>query len=217
MRPIRARCPILYASYARLCGAVPRPSSYATATAQSDSVGRAFDNGSVVTGLVLIGAPGAGKSSVLEALTTRLEVRGTAYGAIESEQLAWGWPLLGAESWIAQLAAVIGLQRQSGRTLFLIAATTETADQLRGVLTALNADVVLVVCLIATPKIVAARIEEREPDRWPGKERLIRHARELARTIPLIETIDLQINTEDREADDVAAEIHDALITLGID
>jgi chloramphenicol 3-O-phosphotransferase len=174
-----------------------------------------IDNWTMVKGLVLIGAPGAGKSSVLEALTTLLEVDGTAYGAVESEQLARGLPLLEADAWITQLGAVIALQRQAGRTLFLIAATTETADELRGVISAVGADSVIVVCLRASPDVVAARIAEREPDRWPGKQRLIGHARRLAQTIPLIDGIDLLIDTEEREADDVASEILNALTALG--
>ncbi|MGA2471200.1 MAG: hypothetical protein ABSG64_10975 [Solirubrobacteraceae bacterium] len=164
--------------------------------------------------LVIIGAPGAGKSSVLEALTTLLEVDGIEYGAIESEQLAWGAPLLGAGEWIPQLGAVVALQRQAGRSLFLIAATTETAGELRDVTAAVGAESVAVVCLAASPEVVAARIAQREPDRWPGKQQLIAHARQLARSIPAIEGIDLVIDTEQRDAADVAEEIREALATL---
>jgi adenylate kinase family enzyme len=46
--------------------------------------------------LLLIGAPGAGKSAVLDALATLLEIEEIEHGAIESEQLARGLPLLGA-------------------------------------------------------------------------------------------------------------------------
>jgi hypothetical protein len=47
----------------------------------------------------LIGAPGAGKTSVLEFPMTLMEIEGVEYGAIESEQLASGWPLLSASEW----------------------------------------------------------------------------------------------------------------------
>jgi hypothetical protein len=72
----------------------------------------------------------------------------------------------------------------------------------------------LVVCLHASSDTVASRIAQREPDRWPGKQRLIAHARRLALTIPQIQPVELRIQTDHREPDDVAAEIEDALIAL---
>jgi hypothetical protein len=44
----------------------------------------------------------------LEALGSALERRREAYGSIESEQLAMGWPLLEASVWTAALADVPG-------------------------------------------------------------------------------------------------------------
>ncbi|WCB92727.1 hypothetical protein DSM104299_01426 [Baekduia alba] len=159
--------------------------------------------------LVLIGAPGSGKSSVLEALSTRLQIDGVAHGSIESEQLAMGWPLLPGVVWIAQLTAVLAVQREAGRERFLIAATTETAAELAGVVAATGcaASDVLVVCLSAPPDLVAARITAREPDTWPGKPHLITHARQLAETMPSLPGIDLVLSTQGREAADVATEI----------
>ncbi len=40
--------------------------------------------------LVLIGAPGSGKSTVLDALAAELEREGVAHGAIETEELTRG-------------------------------------------------------------------------------------------------------------------------------
>jgi len=170
----------------------------------------------VTAALVLTGAPGAGKSSVLEALTTLLEIEGTAYGAIESEQLAWGSPWLQAGEWIPQLAAVLSLQHQAGRRLFLVAATTETGAELRGVVDAVDVEHVIVVCLSAAPDTVAARIARREPDSWPGKAALIAHARQLARSIPAIEGVDLVIDTGGRDPVAVAGEVRDALRVRGL-
>jgi hypothetical protein len=176
----------------------------------------ARDNGVMVAALVLTGAPGTGKSSVVNALTTLLEIGGIAYGAIESEQLAWGSPRLGSAVWTGQLAAVIALQRQAGRRLFLIVATTETEAELRGVIDAVGAERALVVCLTAAPDLVAARIDAREPDAWPGKRALIAHARGLAATIPAIAGIDLLIDTEGRDTVSVAGEVRAALRAAGI-
>jgi thymidylate kinase len=162
---------------------------------------------SVARALVLIGAPGAGKSSVLEALTSLLEREGVAYGAIESEQLSWGSPLLDAAEWIAQLAAVLELQRRAGREVFLVAATVESDDELCALRAALEAETALVVCLSVEPERAAARVGAREPDRWPGKAALVEHARELAAVVPLLAGIDVVIETDRRAAEDVAAEV----------
>jgi predicted AAA+ superfamily ATPase len=57
--------------------------------------------------VLLIGSPGAGKSSVLGALSAELERSRVPFGALESEQLSEGWPRLSAEDWVPQLAAVM--------------------------------------------------------------------------------------------------------------
>lgn len=163
--------------------------------------------------LILTGPPGAGKSSVLAALTTLLEIDEVEFSALESEQLAWGSPWLSAEQWLPQLAAVMTLQREVGRRLFLVAATTETTDELRGVVEAVGADRSVVVLLASAPEVVAARIEAREPDRWPGKANLIAHARSLAVSMPRdLAGVDAHIRTEGRTAVDVAAELRDVLV-----
>lgn len=156
---------------------------------------------------LLIGPPGAGKSSVLEALGTLLERRGVEHGAIESEELARGFPPLGGESWTAALGDVLARQRRAGRELFLIAATPETQAELHEALVATAAERSLVVCLHAPAELLAARLQRREPDRWPGKPGLIAHARELAETIPRLDGIEARIDTSEREPEDVAREV----------
>jgi hypothetical protein len=161
--------------------------------------------------LVLIGSPGAGKSSVLEELSTLHDVEDIPHGAIEAEQLSLGRPLIPASGWVPQLDAVLSLQREAGRNRFLISATVESAEDLAALKAATAAELLLVVCLSASPETVAARIDLREPDDWPGKAPLVERARRLASSTPLLPGIDLVIDTKDRAAKDVAADVFEAM------
>jgi energy-coupling factor transporter ATP-binding protein EcfA2 len=158
----------------------------------------------MTSSLLLVGAPGSGKSSVLEALGSILERDEIPFGSIESEQLSMGWPLLPASIWIPSLADLLSAQRRAGRTRFLIAATPESPSDLTALRAATSA---VVVCLTAPPAVVAARIGAREPDSWPGKPALMTHARSLAETIPTFPGINTTISTLDRDATSIAAEL----------
>ncbi|HET8952365.1 MAG TPA: hypothetical protein VFN44_17715 [Solirubrobacteraceae bacterium] len=160
--------------------------------------------------IVITGAPGAGKSSVAEAFTTLLDNAAVEHGAIESEQLAWGTPWLEEEQMREQLAAVVRLQRGYGRRLFVVVATTETQEDVDGLLGALGVVRSLVVALRAPGDVCAARVLEREPERWAARESLAEHARELASVIPGLPGVDLVLDTDGRSADDVAAELYEA-------
>jgi cytidylate kinase len=170
----------------------------------------------MITAVVLTGPPGAGKTSVLEKLATLLETDGVAFGALESEHLGWGRPWLSGEPWRAQLRSVLALQRQAGRRLFLIAATTETDDDLAAVAAATAADHVTTVLLTAPADVIAARLQSREPDTWPGKRQLITHARTLAIAMTTLAEIDIRIDTEARQAIEVAEQLRDHLRDLGV-
>ena len=160
--------------------------------------------------IVITGAPGAGKSSVAEAFTTLLDNAAVEHGAIESEQLASGTPWLEEEQMREQLAAVVRLQRGYGRRLFVVVATTETREDVDGLLGALGVVRSLVVALRAPGDVCAARVLEREPERWAARESLAEHARELASVIPGLPGVDLVLDTDGRSADDVAAELYEA-------
>jgi hypothetical protein len=167
-------------------------------------------------GVLLTGAPGAGKTSVLEKLATLLEIEGVEFGALESEQLGWGSPGLSGEPWLSQLRAVLDLQRQAGRRRFLIAATTETSDELAAARDAIAVDQLVCVLLTVPPEVAATRIEAREPDTWPGKQGLIDHARQLAVSMRDLGGIDIRIDTDGREVGDVASELREALRPYGL-
>ena len=169
----------------------------------------------MTTAIVITGAPGSGKSSVAEALTTLLDNAGIEHGAIESEQLAWGTPWLEEAQMREQLAAVLALQRGYGRRLSVVVATTETADDLGALVAAIGAERTLVVALRAPGDVCAARVLEREPERWAARESLAEHARELASVIPALPGVDLVLDTAGRSAEAVADELLDAAVNGG--
>jgi hypothetical protein len=144
------------------------------------------------------------------------EIDGIEFGALESEQLGWGSPRLDTELCLRQLQTVLEIQRQAGRRRFLIATTTETSRELAAVVEAIAADEHCAVLLSAPAHVVAARIDAREPDAWPGKLALIGHARVLARSMLDLTGIEVQISTEDRCASEVALEVRDKLRARGL-
>ena len=213
----RPASPMAYAALTSRTSAPTTASSSAAAAGSADTVLVMACNGTRMdVAIVVTGAPGSGKSSVLQALTTLLEVDGVEYGAIESEQLAWGSPWLDPAAMAAQLAVVARMQRDAGRRRFVVGATTETSGELDAILGAIAAERSFVACLSAPPDVVAARIDRREPDAWPGKHELIEHARVLALSIPAIAGLDAVVDTDGRDPADVAGEIMAALRARGL-
>jgi hypothetical protein len=162
--------------------------------------------------IVITGAPGSGKSSVAQAFTTLLDNAGIEHGAIESEQLAWGAPWLTDAQAHEQLAAICRLQRGYGRRLFVVVATTETQEDLDSLLAAIGAERTLVACLHASGGVCAARVLEREPERWAGRDALAAHARSLAEVIPALPGVDVVLHTDGRSAEAVAGELFEAYV-----
>ena len=62
-------------------------------------------------------------------------------------------------------------------------------------------------CLRAPGEVCAARVLEREPERWAGRDALAAHARVLADAIPALPGVDLVLDTDGRSAETVAGEL----------
>jgi predicted ATPase len=161
----------------------------------------------MVRAIVITGAPGAGKSTVLEALAGLLDNAKVPHAVLESEQFAWGYPWLDEETAYEVLAVAVEALKARGRELFLVVATTETEAQLAALTGAIAADETKVVCLTAAPRTTSRRVLNREPPEWHGRDALVAHSAVLATQIPALGGIDLHVSTEDREAREVAREL----------
>jgi hypothetical protein len=123
--------------------------------------------------LVVTGPPGAGETSVMEALSDALVVEDVQHAMIETEALTSAHPALDDDQWLAAVQAVCGLYRRFGYELLLVAATLEADDDLRCLLAAVGADEHAVVRLEADAETLRRRIVEREPEGWSGLDELV--------------------------------------------
>ena len=160
--------------------------------------------------LVLTGPPGAGKSSVLEALSDALVDDDIPHATVETEALTATHPPLDDAQWLAHIEAACRLHREQGQRLLLVATTVESHADLRGVLDAVGAREHVVVRLEAEPETLARRIVEREPEGWSGLDQLVAASARLGPVIGGLDGIDLALTTEAARPSEVAARIRDA-------
>ena len=160
--------------------------------------------------VVLTGPPGAGKSSVLTALTDALSDDDIPHAAVEAEALVWTHPALSDDQWTRHVQAVCALHREAGHELLLIAQTVETDADMAQLKRAVGADEYLLVRLEAPPATLVERIIEREPESWSGLRELVEHAQQLAASMPALRGIDVVVSTEGQRPEAVAQRIRDA-------
>jgi GTPase SAR1 family protein len=163
-----------------------------------------------VFAVVLTGAPGAGKTSVLEALSDALVDDDVPHAIVETEALTSTHPPLDDAQWFAHVRVTCELHRRQGQRLLLVATTVESVGDLHGVLDAIAADEHVVVRLEAEPETLARRIVEREPDGWSGLDGLVAASARLGPEIAALDGVALTLNTEDTAPGDVARRIRDA-------
>jgi GTPase SAR1 family protein len=163
-----------------------------------------------VFALVMIGPPGAGKTSVLEALSDMLVLEDVRHALIETEALTSAHPALPDDQWVQPIAAVCALYRRFGYELLLVAVTVETAEDLRGALAAVGADEHVVIRLEAEPATLRRRVIAREPADWSGLDDLLDATTRMAPIIARLDGVALTLTTEGQHADAVANHIRDA-------
>jgi hypothetical protein len=166
-----------------------------------------------VFALVLTGPPGAGKSSVLEALSDALVLDDVGHAVIETEALTSAHPALDDAQWLAPVAAVCRLYRDFGYELLLVAATVEADEDLRALVDVVGADEHVVVRLEAEPETLRRRIVEREPEGWSGLGELVVASQRLGPVIAGLDGIALALSTEAQRPAAVAERIRDRFPT----
>jgi len=164
-----------------------------------------------VRALILIGPPGAGKTTVLIALMDLLTEADVRFAAVEVERLALVNPGPDDDAAFAHLQVLARSFGARGYPLLLVAATVASPDYLRRVLDPVNSDDPFVVRLDAAPPVLRERIERREPPEWSGLQRLLDAASALAAMHANLTGVDLVLSTENASPRTVAAAIQDAL------
>ena len=161
--------------------------------------------------VLLTGAPGAGKTTVLTALMDLLEADDVQYAAIEMEALALVHPLPDDDAAFQHIEFVAESFRDRGYPRLLVSATIEDNEYLRRLLAALPSDDVLIVRLDAPPDLLHARLTVREPPGWVGLPRLLTAADRLAKSIAALPRVDVVLSTVDTDPNALAATIRDAM------
>lgn len=160
--------------------------------------------------LVLTGPPGAGKTSVLEALSDALSAEDIRHAMVELEALTSAHPPLSDDRWLMPVQAVCELYNRFGYGLLLAAVTAESDEHLREVLGAIGADEHVVVRLEAQPATLRRRIIEREPAAFPELDELVAAATRLTPVIAGLDGVALAVSTEGQRPEAVAARIRAA-------
>jgi broad-specificity NMP kinase len=163
-----------------------------------------------VFAVVITGPPGVGKTSVMEALTDALTGEDVQHAVIEVEALTSAHPPLDDEQWVMPVKAICALYRRFGYGVLLVAATVESAEDLRNLVAAVAADEHVVVRLEAEPETLRQRIIDREPETFSALDELVAASARLGPVIAGLDAITLAVSTEGRRPAEVAAEIRDA-------
>jgi gluconate kinase len=161
--------------------------------------------------LVITGPPGAGKTSVAEALSDLLVRDDVRHALIETEALTATHPPLDDERWFEHVRAACVLHRQDSYELLLVVATVESDTDLRALLDAVGAGERAVVRLEAAPITLQARIIAREPAGWSGLDELVAATARLAPLIAGLDGVALALSTDEQRPDAVARQIRDSL------
>jgi chloramphenicol 3-O-phosphotransferase len=160
-----------------------------------------------VFAVVINGAPGAGKTVCLMALSDALVKDEIAHATIDVDELAWAWPYPSNEARITLLRAGWDAHRRAGHELLLVGEVVESDAELAALLAAVGADDHLHVRLEAQPAKLRRRILDREPPGWSGLDHLLMEMERWAVVLQELDGVHLALDTEELGPDECAARI----------
>ena len=145
--------------------------------------------------VVITGAPGAGKTTYLTALTDALADDGVSHAVIDADEVSWAYPYPDLTERAAYIGHAWAAYRERGHDVLLLGEVVESPEHLVQLLDAVGADDHLVVCLTAPYMLLRQRILAREPPEWSGTEHLLEEARRWVERIDALEGARLTIDT----------------------
>ena len=111
--------------------------------------------------LLIVGAPGVGKTTVLDAVTELLTAHGVAHASLETEHLAQVVPRAGLSLILDALPGVWAAMRAHGVLRLVLTHTCEAVDDVAALAASLTDTTLAVVALQAPPAILRDRIRSR--------------------------------------------------------
>lgn len=160
------------------------------------------------------GAPGAGKTTTLTALSDALVDERIPHASGDVDELAWAYPFPDLGGRCEHLRVWAEAHRAAGSDLLLVAEAIESPAHVHALLAAVGADGHLLVSLTAPLDTLRERIAAREPPGWHGLERLLGETEPLARVAAELGGVHLVVDTTTATTPEVAGRIRDELLRL---
>jgi hypothetical protein len=161
-----------------------------------------------VFAVVVNGAPGAGKTVTLMALSDALVVDEVAHAVIDVDEVAWSYPYPSNQGRFELLRASAAAHTRVGaHELLLVGEVVETTEEVGDLLASVGADDHLHVRLDADAAALQQRIRDREPPGWSGLDYLLGEAERYAGTLAQLDGVHLTLDSECLSPDEIAARI----------
>lgn len=146
--------------------------------------------------VVITGAPGAGKTTYLTALSDALVDDDVAHAVIDTDDVSWAYPFPDLEARVTYIRRASEAHRELGYgDVLLLGEVVESRDHLARLLEAVGADDHLLVRLTAPYMLLRQRIFEREPVEWSGTGHLMAETKRWVRTIDELDRAHLTVDT----------------------